>query len=253
MSQITREQYDALKRVNFSTLKAMARSPAHYRHWLEKPEPDTDSRRLGRCVHLAVLEPEKFKQEVVVWSGGRRAGKEWEKFCAENSAQTIVSEEEFRQCLRMQDAVHSNPISSRHIAKGQSESAVLWNFGDVPCKARLDFDGEAIVDLKSTRNASPDSFGRDSYTYKYHVQAAFYSDGYLLASGEDKPFVILAVEADPPHLVQVYRVPKPLIEAGRRTYTGWLDRLYECKQANRWPGYAEGELDLELPRWAEAL
>ena len=69
-------------------------------------------------------------------------------------------------------------------------------------------------------------------------------------TGVRLPVVIVAVEAAAPHVVQVYRVEEDLLELGRERYELLLAQLRVYREANKWPGYSEGEMRLELPRWA---
>ncbi len=262
--KMSREAYDSLDRVNFSTLKLFGESPAHYHHrMLTGDSEDTDARARGRCVHLAVLEPEKFKSDVVVWEGGTRRGNNWEVFKERNEGKEILKPEAYEEVLAIAKAVRASPLATKYIGPGESEVAVLWTHVvpdiaglagyRIQCKALIDrITAFAIVDLKNTRNASPVGFGRECANYAAHVQAAFYSDGVKAALREDflRPYVLLAAEAKAPHVVQPYFVPDALIEAGRETYRSWLDRLNLCRSENEWPGYATGDLELMLPRWA---
>lgn len=259
---LTREQYDALDRVNFSTLKLIGISPAHYQHRMTTGDSDdTDARARGRCVHLAILEPEKFKEQVVVWDGGTRRGKDWEGFKARNVDKEILKEEAHAEVLAIAKAVRSSMQAAPYLVSGQSEVAVLWDhvvpeIGGlagyrIKCKSLLDrVTPVALVDLKSSRDASPDGFGRECANYEAVVQAAFYSDGYRAATGSSLPYVLLASEAAAPYVVQAYRVTEEQLELGRETYRAWLDRLNLCRQEKAWPGYAETEMDLVLPPWA---
>ena len=216
---------------------------------------------LGRCVHLAVLEPERFRGEVEVWEGGTRRGKEWDAFRDANASKEILRQPDYFRCLAIQRAVRETDAAERYLEGGPSELTVLWThvaeaIGGLPgyridMKGRLDFDAVgAITDLKTCRDASPEGFGRTAYQLGYHRQAAIYADGYFAATGKRKPYVLLAVESEPPHAVQVYRVPDELLEMGRQEYRALLDRLHVCRRDGVWPGYAEGEMALELPHWA---
>jgi hypothetical protein len=260
---LSRAEYDKLSdRVNFSTLKLMGKSPAHYRDRIQNPPgPDSDAMRLGRAIHLAVLEPQRFRDEVVRWTGGRRAGGEWTAFAAAHAAQEILTQPEWERCLAVQAAVRASDSASRYLLQGQAEQTVLWRhqrpaLREFPelgfdCRGRLDWIGlDAIVDLKTTRDASPEAFGRSCWQFAYHAQSAFYADGYEAATGQQLPFVVVAVETTAPYVVQCYRVPDHVLEIGRETYRAWLDRLDLCRRENRWPGYAMEELELALPRWA---
>jgi hypothetical protein len=260
---MSREQYERQARVNWSTLKALGRSPAHYRHLLLKPREDTPALRLGRCCHLAVLEPERFAAECVRWEGGRRAGKEWEAFRRKHAGAEILTEDEHTQCLAIQAAVRNDATAAKYVSRGQAERTILWTHeapavGGLPgysvdCKGRVDFVAEvgALVDLKTCRDASPDAFGRSAWNFGMHAQAAFYAAGYEAATGVRLPSVLVAVEKDAPHVVQVYRVPDAVLEAGREHCRALLDRLAVCRRDNHWPGFADGEeLELMLPRWS---
>lgn len=260
--EVSRDGYDLLDMVNWSTLKHLGKSPAHYRHNILQKDGDTAAKKLGRCAHLATLEPEKFRLGVAKWTGDRRAGKEWEAFKAKNQGRELLTEDEHDYCLRIAEAARSSEMAKPYLAKGKSEQTVLWSHIVPPivgfpgyrveCKGRLDFiaDCGALVDLKTTKDASPEGFGREFVRYGYGCQAAFYRDGYKAATGLDLPYVIVAVETSRPHVVQVYRVQDEVLEMGRDTYRALLDRLQLCRAENAWPGYADAPCDLVLPRWA---
>ncbi len=257
----TREEYDALARVNWSTVKHIGRSPAHYQEALRNRAKDTDARKLGRASHVATLEPERFAAEHVTWEGGRRQGNDWKAFAARHAAVEILTRDEAAECFALRDAVRGNRVAMRHIARGEAEASVLWTHtvpttDDAPatlidCRCRLDFLGdESLVDLKTTRDASPEGFGREVWRYRYHTQAALYSDAVEAATGERRPFVLIAVESDAPHVVQVYRIPDVVMEAGREEYRALFAKLAECRRSGKWPGYLDEESELTMPRWA---
>lgn len=247
---LSREAYDALDRVNFSSLKHFAKSPAHYLAAKQQPR-DSAAMQRGRCVHIACLEPHRFASEVVVFDGATRRGKEWERFEAANLGKEILTAKEYEGVEATAIAVRGSLQAMKYLSAGQGEVSVLWESCGHSLKSRLDWVSElALVDLKSTRDASPEGFGRECQTHGTHIQAAFYSDAWEQKTGERRPYVLVAAEPTFPHPVQVYRVPEPLLELGRHIYQGWLRQLDECRKANVWPGYAADELDLILPRWA---
>lgn len=247
-----RERYDEIRdRVNFSTLKAIHRSPAHYAHNLVQPFEDTDPKKLGRAIHMAVLEPERYERAVAVWDGGTRRGKDWDRFKEENVGRELLTEREAEQCEAVQKAVRADPLALRYLSDGVAEATMLWSLDGVRCKGRLDYDAPtAIVDLKTTRDASPDGFGKEVWRYRYHTQAAWYLDGYVAAGGPVKPYILISVESEAPHVVQVYRLPQVALDLGREEYREWMKRLAECRLSGKWPGYFDGEGEVQLPRWA---
>lgn len=254
---VHRDHYDRIDRVNFSLLKLMKLSPAHYKHALVTPGADTDAKKVGRVVHLAAFEPERFRNAVAVWDEGTRRGKVWDSFKDRNEGKELLTLNEYERCMAIQKAVSDHPVARRFVNVGRGEVTVLGELlatdgKPIAAKGRLDFVGEeGIADLKVTKDGSPEGFPRQVNEYRYHTQAAWYVD--LLASakaGEVLPYFIVSVEAAAPHVVTVYRVPEFLLNIGRAEYRGWLDQLVKCRKTSTWPGYAEQPLDLELPEWA---
>lgn len=259
---ISREQYERLEGVNFSTLKAMARSPAHYRHLLTHGREDSDALKIGRAVHLAVYEPELFRETCVVWDDGPRRGKRWDAFRTKYAGCEILTAAEHERCVALATAVRLDAVAAKYVTHGRAEQTLQWThteeeLGGVPgfslkCKGRVDWvpAAGALVDLKTCRDASPDGFGRAAWSLSYCMQAAFYVDGHKAMTGEERPYVLVAAEKEAPYCVAVYRVPDIALELGREQYRALLRRLHECREANAWPGYATAEQDLTLPRWA---
>lgn len=262
--RLGREAYEAIDAVNWSTLKHLGKSPAHYLHGLTDKSGDSEARQRGRVLHLAIFEPERMARDVVVFHEARR-GKAWEAFEAKHAGKEIVTSRMYEHVTALAAAVRTNAMAARYVSGGLPEHTVTWRYRSAPiehieghefaCKGRLDFiaDLGAIVDLKGSRDGSPGGFAREVLRYEYHAQAAFYADGYEAMTGVRLPFVFVVVEASAPHVVQVYRVPDDVLELGRERYQQLLAHLNVCRRESRWPGYAETEMELVLPRWARPL
>lgn len=261
---VSREEYDLIDRMNFSVLTHMKKSPAHcLAAQMKRLKADSDALRFGRAGHVAALEPEKFRSQWTAWNGGTRRGKEWDAFQAKAAAAglEILKQDEYEAVLDIATRVHSDEHAARYLRNGSSEVTLLWTHTqpgvggfEVLCKGRIDFAGEAgaIVDLKTTRDASPEAFAKQCWNLDYAARAAFYVDGEAAARrGNPLPYVLVAVEKDEPYVVQVYTVPVHILDMGRDVYRGHLARLAQCRRENRWPGYATGPLELGLPSWLQ--
>lgn len=257
-----RDEYSRLKRDNWSALKHLARSPAHYRHALFSDDVDSDPKKMGRCVHMAVLEPEVFASSVATWDGGTRRGKEWEAFKSANEGHELLTVGERAKCLAIAAAVRGNPMTAPYLSRGRGEVTVLWEY-EMPTvmglpgykfemKSRLDFVPEhgPLVDLKMTRDASEEGFGRECANYWYHAQAALYRDAYFAATGEERDYVLVAVEGDAPHVAQVHKVTPKQLQVGRSLYREWLATLNHCRTHGHYPAYSDVPVELRLPRWS---
>lgn len=258
-----REQYDRLDRVNWSSLKWIGKSPAHYRHNLLTPFEDTDAMKLGRACHLAVFEPERFRSTCVVWDDGPRRGDAWKRFLQRHEGHEVLTADQHEKAVAIGQAARANAFAAPFLSGGKAEQTVLWTHtaptvAELPgysfdCRGRLDFvaDIGAIVDLKTTKDASPLGFGRQAGNLEYHVQAAWYVDGFKVATGRELPYVIIAVESFAPYVVTVVKVEPDDLELGRERYRQHLDTLNHCRQNNHWPAYAEGPVALALPKWVK--
>lgn len=260
---MSRTEYDKQGDVNWSSLKLLLKSPAHYRAALMATvRPSTAPQTRGRAVHVAVLEPDRFRAEYVTYPE-RRAGKKWDAFKEANPDKEILTEDTHADCIAMEQAVRTNPAALPYLSGGRSEVTVLWPFvretmGAVEgystdCKSRIDFVANvgALVDFKSTRDASPSGFGRELARYGHHIQAASYRRAYQLATGKELPYIFVATEAAWPHVTAVYRMTAKAFDLGWDTYVELHDRLNACRRDNYYPGYGEGVMDVELPHWLD--
>ena len=251
---MTFAEYLEIEAVNWSTLKEARRSPLHYRHRVENPKEDTTRLALGRATHTAVFEPDRFLLDYALFTGARRAGKEWDECCKANRGKTILKAEEYATCLAMRDAVRSHPVAGPALAPpGEAEKVLTWEDPKtgLPCKARLDWWRVGLLsDLKTTVDVSPRRFGMVAERMGYHGQMAFYRAG-LIANGLDAPPPrIIAVEAAPPHDVAVFRLDDDTLYAGEALVAELLALVAAGRFSGKWPGQCQEEIALELPVWA---
>lgn len=276
LANLAREAYDKIGAgedirtgvVRWSTLKRLIDgSPAHYRHALECPEAyDSDTFLLGRAFHVAALEPELYDSTFEIWKGGRRGTNEHKEFVGSAifRGKEAITLEQHRTARRMARAAR-RCVAAQPFLSGRAEVSLTYSFekpavsDDLPgylirCKSRLDLlsDNGAIVDLKGTKDGSPEGFGREMHRYGYHAQAAMYRRGFALATGESslRPCYLLAVENFEPHVAQLYRIPERELEIGAELVSEALDHLAMCRREDRWGGYFDGIMDLELPHYA---
>ena len=254
--------------VNFSTLKHILKSPRHYRHALAHPREDTDALRLGRAIHAAIYEPERFASEWVVspnfhrgmkddtarakgYDGGKSAALEWE---AQHQAVEIVSADQMEAVKGMRAALILDPVASRYIVGGVSEQPIAWLDDEtgICCRGRVDHCNGAASDLKSTAFIEPRAVSRSVGSLLMHMQLAYYTDG-LTTSGYKlhDPGALIFVESCAPHDVLVLEFTDDDIAKGRAMYRKALSILKECRERNEWPGVAGGEKGrVQIPEWA---
>lgn len=249
-------QYQQIDAVNWSTLREMRRSPAHYRYRLEHAREDTSAMAFGRAVHCAVFEPDRLPLDFPVFRGARRAGKEWQAFRAAHPADvSILKVAEYEQCLAIRDAVRAHPTASKFLRAGHAEGALTWTdeATGLACKGRLDFLSNAIpalVDLKTTHDLA--QVGPAAARYGWNCQLAFYLAG-LRALGFDLPVRVVAVETKPPFVVRVLTLHPDDLWRGEREVAALLRKVADCTERGSWPAGGEQEEVLQLPTWGLRL
>lgn len=243
-----------MKPVHFSTLKWMAKSPAHYRYYSENPPKPSPAMMLGTAVHAAVLSDWRG---MVIWEGPRR-GKVWESFQAEHAGKDIITTEEFELARRIADAVLENDHVDRLLSRNLVvEEEVLFQIGDRACSVRPDaFCEDYVVELKTTADANPAKFPYLAQRMGYHAQLAWQMDGIwrgFFNAWSPKRAYIIAVETKPPFVVQVFELTPFAIDYGRKLYSLWFEQLLNCERSGVWPGYLAGIAPLEGPPGSDAL
>lgn len=261
---MTAEEYRAAPGVNFSSLKHILRSPAHYQAALTSEREETIDMRLGTMVHGYWLEG-KTPEYVVKPDGMSFASKEGKAWKAAQTLPILTQEEAAREG-GMCSALAEDAFAAAAMAKcPQRERSIFFKYRGVDCKARLDACGLSdgrwtILDLKKTLDARPAAWGKTAIDRDYCFQAAFYRAALASAEGLDyaPDFYWQAVEdSDAPTVVHYPLTPirsGVLDETGARIGQARMDAafdlLIECQQSGKWPGYGS-YLEPIWPAWAE--
>lgn len=244
-----------------SGLDVFARSPAHYFAWCAGEDaPPTPAMEFGKAFHAYVLESRSFADRYAVapdFGDGRTNAAKAAKaeFLTEHAGKALVRAEDMERIIRMADALAAHPLAKNLIIGGESEVTLRWTdpATGLRCKSRSDFyvpELSIAMDLKSTDDANPAAFARSCAKYRYHVQDAFYSDGYAAIGRPIERFLFVAVEKDAPHAVSVCLVDDAARDRANDLVRREMERLAECVAANTWPAYGDGINTLALPAWA---
>lgn len=255
-------RYHANPGLNISRLKRLAVSPLHFQH-VPPADDQTVPMRLGTAAHCAVLEPQRFERDYVMWNrvsdAGNvcpRKGQYWDAFRREHPDNEIVTPDEYNHALAMQRAVRSDKWAMKYLASGEAEVSMRWTMHGRLCRGRADWlglvDGQPhLVGLKTAEDCRLHKFSNAAARYGYHMQWAWYHDGYEYIRGVRPVMKEIVVESKAPYAVVVYDIPDEVIEIGREEYTRLLELLADCERANDWPGPAMGgEVMFSLPSWA---
>ncbi|HAV8880513.1 TPA: exodeoxyribonuclease VIII [Escherichia coli] len=259
---ISNENYHAGPGVSKSQLDDIADTPALYL-WRKNAPVDTTKTKtldLGTAFHCRVLEPEEFSNRFIVapeFNRRTNAGKEEEKAflmeCA-STGKTVITAEEGRKIELMYQSVMALPLGQWLVeSAGHAESSIYWEDPEtgILCRCRPDKiipEFHWIMDVKTT--ADIQRFKTAYYDYRYHVQDAFYSDGYEAQFGVLPTFVFLVASTTVEcgrYPVEIFMMGEEAKLAGQQEYHRNLRTLADCLNTNEWPAIKT----LSLPRWAK--
>lgn len=259
------ETYHSIHAMSAGGLKRMRQSPAHfYGLQLDPMRPKagepTPALAFGTLFHTALFEADQLAARYVVkpedHDGRTKEGKQWK---AENAGRLIATGAEYEAARIMARNVRADPDIAALMSDGYGESSAFWidpQTGEL-CKCRPDWtspagDGVILLDGKSCQDASAEGFGRAIWNYGYHLQAAWYTDGFEAATGQHvHGFVFAAVESTWPHAAAAYMLGDDVLDHARRENRRLLDLYAECKRTGEWPGYQSGIQIVNLPTWAQ--
>lgn len=246
--------------VSNSALKLLRKSPAHLAAGRDPNEKDRPSLRRGSLLHTLTLEPQLMADRYRVKPDGMSfATKEGKAWRDETPAGVdIVTQDEARAANRQAKHLREVPEIGALLGAGQAEVSFFWHDEQTGllCKGRADWvhrtgSGVILLDLKTSEDASPDGFPKACARYGYHMQAAWYADGWTAATGEPVlGFVFGAVESGWPHVAAAYMLDDESTTKGRAEARRLLNRYAECQEADEWPGYQTAIQSITLPAWA---
>lgn len=233
--------------VRNSHLKQMGRSAAHCRYSMLNDWEPTLSMRLGSGVHSLLL----GGPPLVVYPGKVRNGKAWDQFQADNKDALILSRSEMAKAVAMNAAVRADDVANRVLFADEMvyEKTILWKQLGRDRRCTPDAMNRSIlVDLKTTRDASPDRFKWDAIRMGYEIQMGDYAQAFEDLNGHPpRDVYLIAVENKAPFAVTTWRLTPAALDKGKRTAAECLQRLLECEQTGVWPGYSAGVLDFDIP------
>lgn len=242
------DAYNAIEAVNYSTLKHILKSPRHYRHAKDVGTVQTEAMIGGIATHVAVLEPERFAVDFVVWDAptkngsgkvAPRTGAQWEHFKRLHPDKTILTVAQHEHALAMQEAVRADPSAAQFLQSGEAEVALVWTDEETQllCKGRVDWiteiDGEpVIVGLKTAVESGPETFPKQANRLLYHLQWAMYAAGYETLTGKMPRVVEVVVESKPPYDPVTYEIGLDVTGPGLAIYREAMFELARCGDSN---------------------
>jgi hypothetical protein len=247
---VSNAEYHADPAISASHLHAISRSPqTYYKRFIDPNRPaskSTPALILGSFVHTAVLEPDTVAERYAIRFDG--AGSTARNNELIDKGIEPVTQAQWDQAHAMCDAVRNHPEAAWLLSDGKAEQSVWWHDEqfDLRCKCRPDWwNGDIVIDLKTTKDASQREFAKSVANFRYHVQQMHYLRGTNAAR-----FIFIAVEKEYPFAVGVYELDNDACGVGEELRQRDMQRIKTCKKRDEWPGYSNDISTLSLPRYA---
>lgn len=270
------EEYHAHPAIGASMIETFRRSRREYHaQYIAKTkvfEP-SDAMRFGTIVHLLLLEPERAADEIAPpmpatgpdgekWDFRKKAHKEvWATEEAERANfKYTISAADWERAQGVLASVKANRHARWLVeADGVPEYSIFWidSGTGLECKCRLDWFAQFSLDIKTTRDPTPDSYVRDCVKLGYYRKKSHYLEGMRALLNEPDPQLVhLAVETSDPYRIGCYRLldPDPHVNGeslGAQQRRSLLWEIRQCMETGDWREPWERRVfDLEPPRWA---
>lgn len=215
--------------LSYSSIKEFAKSPRHYVEYLMKPKfQSTDAMKLGSMVHTLLLQNELFDSKFFVAPDiNKRTNegkKEWLQLLEDNSNKDIVSKDDYELALKLTTYAMGNKQISGAI-KNCNDFEQEWHQDIDGLPYRGFYDGVAddyILEVKTTKDASPKTVMSDFYRNKYHIQSSLYN----LTS--EKPILYLVIETTYPYLSYIAFTDDSFINQGNKDLKFLNNKFNQC-------------------------
>lgn len=257
--------YQTKKALNSHAIPHILRSPAHYKNYIESENKDNESFAIGRLIHTCILEPEKLSNVCIEPEGDKRSSKhrevlkEWKDSLSPNAI--VCSQDVYDRVMMITESVHAHPTISTLLNGGFNERSGYLTCPEYGIDVKIRPDKKKdnlLIDIKTSTNASYNSFQRDVINYSYDVQAAFYLHyGNILSelSGEGKidAFIWIVIEKEPPYACAIYIADDSFLRIGMSKCIKAI-KLYEnCVKINKWLSYDIESQIMMPPTWYKEL
>lgn len=263
--EISREDLKDLKYMSPSRMKKLCQTGKHFEWYYLKNQKDTDTaaKKLGRLLHSALLEPDKFLNNYIIepkFSGvgmKKRKADWWENL---NTEAIVMDQKEAEKIINMIESLNSDKYASKLLrnsvpevkafAKDTGYKDHLGNPIQWYCVLDAYRSGNVVIEVKTTRNGKRRKFEYDCIELGYHIQTWINRRIVQLITGKTPKVMVIDVENVPPYCVAVNECPYKWFEETEEYIFRGLETFKEGMKKGVWHGWQKEPGILLLPEWA---
>ena len=251
--------YEENPAINHSKLKDIAISPKYfYEKHIKKSfiEEKTSALNFGSAFHLALLEPEKFVNQVAILPNidkrTKKGVQEYEEFIINNNDKILLTQEEYNILIQMQNNLWDKKFWNEELILDSIEYEIYFSYRGLDCKCKidnLDLKNKIIWELKSTASANINDFTRSINKFYYDTQAAFQLIACENKFGGKWQHRFIVCEKKAPYDSICLQLPDYYLNDARITVNKLIDLYKQCLEWEYWPGHNEAIQIPEIKPW----
>lgn len=270
-----RHEYEAIDAVNGSRLALMAESPRHYQLNTVK---ESDAMRLGTAIHMAYLEPGRFKDSYVCepdtvhcaprddknkvikgaepcWQPAQKQLKDHREWLAQWAAaqaragKIVLTVDEMEAITGMLNRITEEMrfppkdpgiITLQEIlASKDAELVGVSEYRGHRIKGRIDLLCQTRLGKTIVDIKKAASAREDLFKSKIFNLHYDAKAWLYMKIFEADAFIWFAIEEKAPHAMGLYSA-EHFLGIGEKKINKWLDTLTECQRTNEWPWFTNG-------------
>ena len=173
------KDYRAIPAINNSSLQEIRHSIDKYIHNIDNPKKG-DFFTFGQAYHKYILERHEFEDEFFVMPEVDRRTKlgklAWAEAQEQSEGKTVIAFKDYEKIKAMSRRLQKDSMISNILKQGVCEKTIVGSLGGIKCKGRYDLileESKIVVDFKTTKDCSKESFITSLYKYGYARQASF--------------------------------------------------------------------------------
>lgn len=265
--QETNEQYHAdVSRISNSMLSTLKKNPKLFFKYyiaktLDRPEA-SESMALGSMVHTMLLEPETIDDRYRIKPDCDRRTKEGKAIYSAfieslPAGAEVITVDDLDKATACANALLAHDDLRSVLDATRSKSIIEQRFDfvvdGVDMRAKLDYlslEANVIIDIKTTKDASPEEFAKSIANYGYHRQAALYREAVLQKCGIECRFIFAVVCTEQPFDVAVYEPSDEVVALGMEEARKLLADFKARAESGDWDNeWSKGIVPIGLPKW----
>ncbi len=242
--------------LSVSGAKTLLDLPARFRWQRQNPPEPKPEFLIGRAAHALVLGVGADIVEIEADSWRTKAAAE-AKAAALAEGKTPLLTKDHQMVQAMADRLAASEVPSLILSGSGTPEASLFVEDEtgVVLRGRVDWlpepaDRMIVGDYKTAVSANPAEFDKAAANYRYHMQAAWYSDLIVdLGLASEVAFLFVVQEKTAPYEVAVCQLTDVDLAIGRFQNRVAVATYAECTRSGVWPGYGDHVHMVGLPAW----